>query len=397
MTKTTVNLNPKLNPKKSSLCNLFCKAKITYKNSSCSVNIENNYLTYLITSNTSSNNTLKSNFMNENNISISYTLKKIIPYIPPIHQIEDSSNDMEVHLYHENKDQTKYLIVSILINKNDNITKSSDFLWNIINPLRTITLSNQPKSISVSNNWNPNNLLPVIRSFYTYSNAGDLINNKPEGTKTTYIIYENNVNINSNDFNILNEKLNGKNNRISNVKYLNNLEVFYNNDLPVGLGSSLKGKSYYKCQKVITNKGSSNIESSSSSSKSKAKSYNFFTTSGWYTIRTIIVLIILFASLYYLIFPSLNYSYDYNKLVFEVCNTSKPIEIFDPLKKKVVEINVDNLKSNNLPILPDDLPKYEDDLFLINKYVKKIIKIKTNNKLGLDLSADTFFNRFCGN
>lgn len=377
MPKTKVNLNPKLIQKDSNLCNLFCKAKIRYKNSTCSVNMENNYLTYII-DNTS--NILKYNFMTENNIPISYTLKKIIPYIPSIHQIENSSYDMEVHLYHQSSDQTKTLVVAVLINIGDNITNSSDFLWNIINPLKNTTPSTQPKSISVYSNWTPSNLLPMIRSFYTYANAGDLFNNKPEDTNTTYIIYENNVNIHIKDFKILNDSINGRNNKVSNVKYLNNLEVFYNNDLPVGLGSALKGKSYYKCQKVITNNGSKTISSNTTNINNKTKSYNFFTTSGWYTLRGIIILIIIIASLYYLIFPSLNYSFDYNKLFYEVYN-SEGIEVFDPIKEQVVKLGQDELK-------------LEKNLFLINRYIKKLIKIRTNNKLGFDLSADTFFNKF---
>lgn len=383
MPKTKVNLNSKLIRENSNLCNLFCNAKITYKNTSCSFNIEeNNYLTYTIDN--TSKNTIKYNLMTENNKPITYTLKKIIPYIPSIHKIENSSYDMEVHLYHKNSDETKTLVVVVLINIGDNITNSSDFLWNIINPLKNKPPSIEPKSLGVSNNWNPNNLLPMIRSFYTYTNAGDLIDNKPEGTNTTYIIYENNVNIHIKDFNILNDSINGRNNKASNVKYLNNLEVFYNNDLPVGLGSALKGKSYYKCQKVITNNGSKTISSNTTNTKNKTKSYNFFTTPGWYTLRGILILIIIFASLYYLIFPSLNYSFDYNKLVYEVCKSSKVIEVFDPIKKQVVKLDSDQLK-------------LEENLFLTNRYIKELIKIKTNNKLCLDLGADTFFNSILGN
>ena len=232
---------------KTRVCNLLCQLKIKYKPSSCNINNNDNLINILYD---------KGSFViykSEN--PIKYQLNKLIPHVPSLHTINGKKYEMELCLYHTNS-EGKLLIISVLINSNNNFSYSQDFLNQFIPGLKNINYSGDPNnnqfdySIGVANNWNAENVLPVLRNFFVYKGTLPY----PPCTKNVlWVIFENSVNISPNDLKILQERLIYNNSRKayplnSNPKVIR--YVYYNNDIGVGFGSKTKGKVYIKCKKI---------------------------------------------------------------------------------------------------------------------------------------------------
>ena len=101
-----------------------------------------------------------------------YYLEKIAFTNPSNHQIDGSTFQIEADLYHIEPTTGKILIICILIRVNHSISKSKTFLDSFIHSIPT----NIDQSITLNlNNWNIFNLLPEIKSFFSYN--GSVIRN----------------------------------------------------------------------------------------------------------------------------------------------------------------------------------------------------------------------------
>ena len=355
---------------KTRVCNLQCQLKIKYKPSKCYVNNENNLINILYDPG--------SYVVYKSENATKYNLNKMTPHVPGLHSINGKKYDMELCLYHTNS-ENQILIVSILINANDNFSYSQDFLNQFIPGLKNQTYSGSSEnpqydySIGVANNWNAENVLPVLRNFFIYKGTLPY----PPCTKgVIWVIFENSVNISPNDLKILQERIIYNNSR--KIYPLNsnprvNRYVYYNNDIGVGIGSKTKGKVYIKCKKIENQKNNYTEEKKKKSKGGKGSKgkgivstgTNFFESQVWKTLKFLIIWAGVFYLCYVFIIPSIGYSYIFNKTMTDFLGG-----------KEIMKQVYDSEKMSQ-----DDVRK------VIEKYLFKKVKI-------IDLSTDTWFNQY---
>lgn len=381
------------------VCNLLCQLKIHYKANSCRIQNNDNLMNILY------DNGSFVIYKSENNIK--YNLFKIVPHIPGLHKINGIGYDMELHLHHRNKDG-QILIIAVLINIDENFSYSQDFFNQFVPNLRNITVTNNTTtsepgnefdqeynySISVSSNWSVESVLPVLRNFFLYKGT---LPYPPCSGNVIWIIFENSVNMNKNDFEILKERLIYTNSR--KIYPLNPdpkiiRHVYYNNDIGVGIGSKMKGKIYIKCKKIEKNKNEyteirkddkdkkhnknrrrwrRNRDRDRNDSEPDNSLADFFNSSAWKTIRSFLAWgIAIYIAIKYIV-PNLNYSFEYNKALYLISKSTDP-----PIS---IDIRGKTLTYSEA-ITPEDLHK------MVSKYVRS----NTNSKF--DLSCDTWFNQW---
>lgn len=376
------------------ICNLMCQLKIHYKPNQCRIHNDNNLINILY------DNGSYVIYKSEN--TTRYNLFKLVPHIPGLHKINNLGYDMELHLHHRNK-EGKILIVAILINVDQNFSNSQDFFNQFIPNLRNVTsvgeVPNQSGqefsqeynySINVSSNWNVENALPVLRNFFIYKGTlpyppctGDIL----------WVIFENTVNINQSDYEILKERLVFPNSRPIfplNTNPSINRFVYYNNDIGVGIGSKMKGKIYIKCKKIQQNKN--NYMETKEDSTSKNKNNNkrkkknsddtnssdnslqeFFNSDSWKSIKNLLAWIVAIYFAFKFIIPNMNYSFEYNKALYKL--VSNPTDYGVMIRNKEHKFE-----------------KGKTDPSLLHEMVKTYLKQNTDSKF--DLSNDTWFNQW---
>jgi len=358
---------------KTRVCNLLCQLKIKYKPSSCRVSNKDNNIHILYDAG--------SYVVYKSENPIKYLLNEMIPHSPSLHTVNGKKYDMELCLYHTNS-EGKILIVSVLINANNNFSLSQDFLNQFIPGLKNQNYSGSENpqydySIGVANNWNAENVLPVLRNFFVYKGT---LPYPPCSKDVLWVIFENSVNISPNDLKILKERIIYDNSRKVfplNINPKVTRYVYYNNDIGVGFGSKSKGKIYIKCKKVenqknnYTEKKNTSKNSSSKGGKGTNKkggkdkpAENFFDSQVWKTLKFLIIWIGVFYISYIFLVPSIGYSYSFNKTLSEFVGGKK---IMDTVYNKEMS--------------SDDVRK------VIEKFLFKKRRI-------IDLSTDTWFNQY---
>ena len=357
---------------KTRVCNLLCQLRIKYKPSSCNINNNDNLINILYDKG--------SYVVYKSENPTKYQLDKLVPHVPSLHTINGTKYDMELCLYHTNNDG-KLLIISVLINSNNNFSYSQDFLNQFIPGLKNQNYSGDPNneqydySIGVANNWNAENVLPVLRNFFIYKGT---LPYPPCSKDVLWVIFENSVNISPNDLKVLQERLIYNNSRKTYplntnpqvIRY-----VYYNNDIGVGFGSKTKGKVYIKCKKIETQKNDytqkrekkkKKGQNEKGGEKSDSSQTSFFDSQIWKTLKFLIIWAGVFYICYSFIIPSMGYSYIFNRTLYD----------FQVNGKKIYGHTYAEIKSS-----PDEVRK------IIEKYLFKKVKI-------IDLSNDTWFNQY---
>ena len=385
-----INKNPYMSPinidtEDVRICSKMCQLKTNYKASKCNVIRDESGLLTIGYGKSDSYITYKTGKTSK------YMLYKILPNINAIHLINGIRHDMELHLYHKNS-IGEIIIVAILVNINDSFSDSQDFFSQFIPKLKYNETNQQDYSIDVATNWNVKNALPTLRSFYTYQ--GSLFYT-PCTTGITWIIYENIVNINRSDYDILREKiafiftiepfpLNKKNNDTV-LKTAPKRYVYYNNDINVGTSAQTKGKIYIKCNKIKKAGENSNAKQDSKGVNSMmmddkttndqtTDTLSYWESTQWLTIKYMIIWVVAIIICVWLVVPSLNYSFEYNKALYKIVN--EPLEI-----KNTFGINPDNYAY-------DSTINNEQLRTMVTNYVSQT----TNSRF--DLSCDTWFNEW---
>ena len=258
------------------VCNLMCQLKMKYKSSSCKISNADNLINILYDEG--------SYVQYKSNDKIKYNLFKCVPHIPSLHKINDIQYDMEFCLYHKNN-AGKLLIISVMVNENDNFSNSQDFLNQFIPNLKNRDYKNTSNnldydySIGVASNWNVESIMPILKNFFVY-----------KGT-LPYPPCTNDV----------------KCKKIEN-KSLNFLE-----------------KESTKKKKNSKNNKDSGIDT---------KMSNFFDSNIWANLKFIFIWVVVLYIAYVFIAPSIGYSYTYNKTLYEFKENGKELfkETYDSVK-----------------------------------------------------------------
>lgn len=143
-------------------CNALCRLNIQYNPTTCSVSMINNVPTVTFTPNC----ILK--FKND-----FFYLRKMTLHRHSMHTVNEVYYDMEVLLYHNRNpinDADGGVILCILMKKGTDYGDSNEFLNEFINQMPANNIATE-HDITVSDTWNPLQLIPDSKSFFYYDGA----------------------------------------------------------------------------------------------------------------------------------------------------------------------------------------------------------------------------------
>jgi carbonic anhydrase len=210
---------------------LSCPIKFNYSPSRCTLKKDKNLL-YLIDKGNSHINYKLNTF----------TLKKTSFHMPSMHTLDGAYYDMELMLHHI-ADNGEKVIVSVFVSKDNDISGSNNWFRQFVPYLKKYKKEDIFKKVSIitKDDWNINNLLPIGRSFYMYMGS---LPYPPCEMSTIFIVLNNAVNINTEDYNILKQIINNTNRPIQKI---GNRTVYFNDKLNNDIK---KNKIYIKCAKI---------------------------------------------------------------------------------------------------------------------------------------------------
>lgn len=158
-------------------------------------------------------------FINYN--SNSYELKYISFVVGGGHIIDDYKPSLEINFHHQNPADTSWLVIAVSADINDSISRSGQFLDQTTKYLPNSINVNNKTSITMPADWNPFNLIPETKSFFTYTGS---FYRSPCGENVQWIVFDNQVSVSNSFFGAVQAKL-PSNNRP--VQPLNNRTVYY--------------------------------------------------------------------------------------------------------------------------------------------------------------------------
>lgn len=124
---------------------------------------------------------------NGGNINVAgetYNLEQFHFHAPSEHQIDGKAADIELHFVHKNKDK-KPAVVGVLFNQGETANPALEKIWSML-PKEKGDLQKTEVEI------NPNELLPLDQSYYTYSGS---LTVPPCGEGVTWLVLKNPVSI----------------------------------------------------------------------------------------------------------------------------------------------------------------------------------------------------------
>jgi carbonic anhydrase len=151
-----------------------------------------------------------------------YELEKISFTSPASHKIDNTTGTIEAHLYHRSPTSEQTLIIAVLYEVNEASSKSKIFFDNFIN-----FIPNTDKSITInmSSDWDAFYMIPVQKSFFTYS--GSLVN-YPCSENVTWIVFSNFANVSDMTY----RKITGIiGNNARNIQPIRHRDIFYNSNM----------------------------------------------------------------------------------------------------------------------------------------------------------------------
>lgn len=219
--KTTRTAPLNIDTNNVSPCNALCRLNVQYNPTTCSVSMINNIPTITF----SPNCILK--FKND-----FFYLRKMTLHRHSMHTINEVYYDMEVLLYHNRNpinDADGGVILCILMKKGADFGTANEFLNEFINQMPANSTTTE-KDITVSDTWNPMQLLPESKSFFYYDGA---LPYPPCTPKWSLIIFEEAVGVAQNILDTMGYILGGDaNNFNTNVRPIQRTPkktvIFYN-------------------------------------------------------------------------------------------------------------------------------------------------------------------------
>ena len=159
-------------------CNALCRFAINYSSTTCSVSMINNIPTVRFSPN------CLAKFKNE-----FFYLSKMTIHYTSMHTINDSNTDLELLLYHNRNpinDSDGGIIVSVLLKKGVDYGSANEFLNEFVNQMPSNDMPIE-QDVTVSDSWNPEQLIPESKSFFYYDGA---LPYPPCSQNWTFIIFE---------------------------------------------------------------------------------------------------------------------------------------------------------------------------------------------------------------
>lgn len=155
--------------------------------------------------------------------NIVYELDKISFMIPSGHKIDGAGYPIEILLYHKSTDFGKVLIVSVLCDVNDAVSKSKHFMDMLVNNLPRN--SGDEKIYNTPEDWNAFHLIPEQKSFYTYTGS---LPRDPCTESVEWVVMDNPINVSSSVYKNIRSVI-GKNSR--KLQKSHNRKVYFNPNL----------------------------------------------------------------------------------------------------------------------------------------------------------------------
>ena len=198
-------------------CNALCRLSMKYEPTTCSISMVNNIPTVTFQPNCLIK--FKNDF---------FYLRKMTIHYTSMHTMNNSYYDLEVLLYHNRNpinDADGGVILSILMKKGVDYGQANEFMNEFINQMPTNDMPIE-QDITVSDNWNPEQLLPESKSFFYYDGA---LPYPPCNTNWTFIIFEEAVPISQNIIDTIHVYILGNNTNIRPIQNTpSGISIFYN-------------------------------------------------------------------------------------------------------------------------------------------------------------------------
>jgi carbonic anhydrase len=215
--KRTAPLN--IDTTKVSPCNALCRFAIQYAPSTCSVSMINNIPTVRFSPN------CIAKFKNE-----FFYLSKMTIHHTSMHTLNNSYADLELLLYHNRNpinDSDGGIIVSVLLKKGNDYGTANEFLNEFINQMPSNEMPIE-QDVTVSDSWNPEQLLPESKSFFYYDGA---LPYPPCSQNWTIIIFEEIVQVSLNIIDTVQYMIGPGNKNIRPTQRKpKNISIFYNSN-----------------------------------------------------------------------------------------------------------------------------------------------------------------------
>ena len=149
-----------------------------------------------------------------------FELDKISFSIPALHTIDRFSYPIEVHLNHRNPDTGEILVIAIFLDVNDATSKSSMFIE--LFGRNIPTKKGDQKKINTPESWRAYDLLPELKSFYTYKGS---LTRTPCSENVTWLVMDNPINCTNGFYDSLKKYLSSDK---RSVQRLNGRKIYYN-------------------------------------------------------------------------------------------------------------------------------------------------------------------------
>ena len=225
---------------KISPCNALCRLSMKYEPTTCSVSMINNIPTVTF----SPNCIIK--FKND-----FFYLRKMTIHYTSMHTINESYYDLEVLLYHNRNpinDADGGVIISVLMKKGADYGTANEFMNEFINQMPSNDMPTE-KDITVSDNWNPEQLLPASKSFFYYDGA---LPYPPCNPNWTFIIFEEAVEISQNIIDTVHVYILGNNLNIRPIQRTpKSINIFYNANSNLDTNQDLSGADTLEAQPTL--------------------------------------------------------------------------------------------------------------------------------------------------
>jgi carbonic anhydrase len=215
---------------KISPCNALCRLAVKYEPTTCSISMVNNIPTVSF----SPNCIIK--FKND-----FFYLRKMTIHHTSMHTINGSYYDLEVLLYHNRNpinDTDGGIIISILMKKGVDYGQANEFMNEFINQMPANEMPVE-QDITVSKDWNPEQLFPDSKSFFYYDGA---LPYPPCNPNWTFIIFEEAVPISQNIIDTVHKYILGNSLNIRPIqKTPKGTNIFYNANSKLDTTQDLSG------------------------------------------------------------------------------------------------------------------------------------------------------------
>lgn len=215
---------------KISPCNALCRLAVKYEPTTCSISMVNNIPTVSFSPNCIVK--FKNDF---------FYLRKMTIHHTSMHTINESYYDLEVLLYHNRNpvnDSDGGIIISILMKKGVDYGQANEFMNEFINQMPANEMPIE-QEITVSKDWNPEQLFPDSKSFFYYDGA---LPYPPCNPNWTFIIFEEAVPISQNIIDTVHKYILGNNLNIRPIQRTpKGTNIFYNANSKLDTNQDLSG------------------------------------------------------------------------------------------------------------------------------------------------------------